>query len=130
MRDHERAPTRRETLHMMGGAIAAGAATMTKARAQAPSIKPASDDVFIVVDVQYDFLPGGALAVKDGDQVIAPINALAKRFAHVVMTQDWHTPGSPSPRATRARSRSRRRSSNTATRCFGRITASRARAGR
>ncbi|MFL5078101.1 MAG: bifunctional nicotinamidase/pyrazinamidase [Microvirga sp.] len=93
MRDHERAPTRRETLHMMGGAIAAGAATMTKARAQAPSIKPANDDVFIVVDVQYDFLPGGALAVKDGDQVIAPINALAKRFAHVVMTQDWHTPG-------------------------------------
>jgi nicotinamidase/pyrazinamidase len=31
--------------------------------------------------------------VKDGDQVIAPINALAKRFAHVVFTQDWHTPG-------------------------------------
>ena len=52
MRDHERAPTRRETLQMMGGAIAAGAATMTKARAQAPSIKPANDDVFIVVDVQ------------------------------------------------------------------------------
>ncbi|MFL4976302.1 MAG: hypothetical protein ACJ8DT_21820, partial [Microvirga sp.] len=88
MRDHERAPTRRETLQMMGGAFAAaGAATMTEARAQAPSIKPANDDVFIVVDVQYDFLPGGALAVKDGDQVIAPINALAKRFAHVVMTQ-------------------------------------------
>ncbi len=63
MRDHERAPTRRETLHMMSGAIAAGAATMTEARAQAPSIKPANDDVFIVVDVQYDFLPGGALAV-------------------------------------------------------------------
>ena len=92
MGDHERAPTRRETLQMMGGAIAAGAATMTKARAQAPSIKPANDDVFIVVDVQYDFLPGGALAVKDGDQVIAPINALAKKFAHVIMTQDWHTP--------------------------------------
>src|SRR5215212_5774569 len=80
MRDHERAPTRRETLHMMGGAIAAGAATMTKARAQAPSIKPANDDVFIVVDVQYDFLPGGALAVKNGDEVIAPSNAGKKPF--------------------------------------------------
>ena len=59
----------------------------------AQPIRPGQDDVFIVVDVQYDFLPGGALAVKDSDQVIAPINALAKRFPHVVLTQDWHTPG-------------------------------------
>ena len=51
------------------------------------------DDVLIAVDVQYDFLPGGALAVPDGDAVIAPINALAERFAHVVLTQDWHPPG-------------------------------------
>ncbi|MET0529524.1 MAG: nicotinamidase, partial [Microvirga sp.] len=43
-----------------------------------------------VVDVQYDFLPGGALAVPDGDAVIAPINRLAKAFSHVVLTQDWH----------------------------------------
>ncbi len=56
-------------------------------------IEPGREDVFIVVDVQYDFLPGGALAVPDGDAVIAPINALARRFAHVVLTQDWHTPG-------------------------------------
>ena len=55
-------------------------------------IDPARD-VFIVVDVQYDFLPGGALAVPDGDAVIAPINALAQRFPHVVLTQDWHPPG-------------------------------------
>ena len=47
-------------------------------------------DVLIVVDVQNDFLPGGTLAVPDGDAVIAPINALAHRFAHVVLTQDWH----------------------------------------
>jgi nicotinamidase/pyrazinamidase len=53
-------------------------------------IEPARDDVLIVVDVQYDFLPGGALAVPDGDAVIAPINALARRFRHVVLTQDWH----------------------------------------
>ena len=49
-------------------------------------------DVFIVVDVQNDFLPGGALAVPHGDGVIAPINALAKKFAHVILSQDWHAP--------------------------------------
>ena len=49
-----------------------------------------STDVLIIVDVQNDFLPGGALAVPDGDAVIAPIRALAERFEHVVLTQDWH----------------------------------------
>jgi nicotinamidase/pyrazinamidase len=57
------------------------------------AITPGPSDVFIVVDVQYDFLPGGALAVPDGDAVIAPINRLAKLFRHVVLTQDWHAPG-------------------------------------
>jgi nicotinamidase/pyrazinamidase len=56
-------------------------------------LSPGDKDVLIVVDVQYDFLPGGALAVPDGDAVIAPINRLAKVFRHVVLTQDWHTPG-------------------------------------
>ena len=56
-------------------------------------ITPSPADVLIVVDVQYDFLPGGALAVPDGFAVIAPINALARRFRHVVLTQDWHPPG-------------------------------------
>ncbi|WP_243368661.1 bifunctional nicotinamidase/pyrazinamidase [Microvirga solisilvae] len=50
-------------------------------------------DVLIVVDVQYDFLPGGSLAVPDGDGVIAPINRLAHAFRHVVLTQDWHPQG-------------------------------------
>jgi nicotinamidase/pyrazinamidase len=49
--------------------------------------------VLIVVDVQNCFLPGGSLAVKDGDQVIPVINRIAKGFANVVLTQDWHTPG-------------------------------------
>jgi nicotinamidase/pyrazinamidase len=49
-------------------------------------------DALIVVDVQNCFLPGGSLAVKDGDQVIPVINRLAPAFANVVMTQDWHTP--------------------------------------
>jgi nicotinamidase/pyrazinamidase len=49
-------------------------------------------DVLLVIDVQNDFCKGGALEVPDGDAVVAPINALARRFAHVVLTQDWHTP--------------------------------------
>lgn len=54
---------------------------------------PSASDVLIVVDVQNDFLPGGALAVPRGDAVIEPINALAARFEHIVLSQDWHTPG-------------------------------------
>ena len=51
------------------------------------------EDALIVVDVQYDFLPGGNLAVAGGDEVIEPINALAARFTNVVQTQDWHPAG-------------------------------------
>lgn len=49
-------------------------------------------DVLLVVDVQYDFCPGGALAVPDGDAVVPVINRLSNAFAHVVLTQDWHPP--------------------------------------
>ncbi len=48
------------------------------------------DDVLLVVDVQRDFLPGGPLAVPDGDAVVAPINRLGTLFDHVLLTQDWH----------------------------------------
>ncbi len=44
----------------------------------------------VVVDIQYDFLPGGALAVPEGDSVIPVINALMPKFDLVVATQDWH----------------------------------------
>ena len=47
-------------------------------------------DVLVVVDVQNDFCPGGALAVRDGDAVIEPIHRAAQRFDHVILTQDWH----------------------------------------
>ena len=47
-------------------------------------------DVLIVVDVQNDFCPGGALAVPHGDEVIEPIHRVAPRFAHIILTQDWH----------------------------------------
>jgi len=50
-------------------------------------------DALIVVDMQNDFLPGGSLAVAKGDLIVSPINGLARRFAGVVLTQDWHTPG-------------------------------------
>jgi nicotinamidase/pyrazinamidase len=52
-----------------------------------------SDDVLLVVDVQNDFCPGGALAVPRGDEVVAVINNLAEKFQHVVLTQDWHPRG-------------------------------------
>jgi len=46
-----------------------------------------------VVDVQNCFMPGGSLAVNDGDKIVPIINRLAPAFEHVVLTQDWHTPG-------------------------------------
>jgi nicotinamidase/pyrazinamidase len=57
------------------------------------NISIGDDDVLLVVDVQNDFCPGGALAVPGGDEVVPVINALAQRFAHVVLTQDWHPAG-------------------------------------
>lgn len=57
------------------------------------TVTPAASDALIVVDVQNDFCPGGSLAVADGDAVVPVINALAQRFANVVLTQDWHPAG-------------------------------------
>jgi nicotinamidase/pyrazinamidase len=53
----------------------------------------------IVIDVQNDFCPGGALAVPGGDEIIAGINTLMNKFDAVVLTQDWH-PAGPSSFAT------------------------------
>ena len=50
----------------------------------------AESEALIVIDVQNDFCPGGALAVDDGDAVVAPINALFDAFPVRVLTQDWH----------------------------------------
>jgi len=60
------------------------------------NLQPA--DALLVIDVQNDFCPaingvGGALAVAEGDQVVPIINALAKKFDHVILTQDWHPTG-------------------------------------
>ncbi|MEA2786969.1 MAG: nicotinamidase/pyrazinamidase [Candidatus Eremiobacteraeota bacterium] len=48
------------------------------------------DDALVIVDVQHDFLPGGALGVAEGERIFAPIDALALRFARVYATRDWH----------------------------------------
>jgi nicotinamidase/pyrazinamidase len=50
-------------------------------------------DVLIVVDMQNDFMPGGALAVGGGDAIVPLVNQLAQNFANVVLTQDWHPKG-------------------------------------
>jgi len=63
----------------------------------APSVTVVDSDVLIVVDMQNDFMPSGALPVEGGDEIIDPINSLAEDFSRhggvVVMTQDWHPPG-------------------------------------
>jgi nicotinamidase/pyrazinamidase len=50
-------------------------------------------DALLVVDVQEDFLPGGALAVARGDEIVPLVNRVAAQFAVVVLTQDWHPAG-------------------------------------
>ncbi|MCA0929456.1 bifunctional nicotinamidase/pyrazinamidase [Ruegeria profundi] len=47
----------------------------------------------LVIDVQNDFCPGGALAVSGGDEIVAPINAMMDDFDVVILTQDWHPEG-------------------------------------
>ena len=49
-----------------------------------------ANEVLLVVDVQNDFMPGGALGVARGDEIVPLVNRLARRFSHVVLTQDWH----------------------------------------
>ncbi len=52
-----------------------------------------ADKALIVIDVQNDFCPGGALAVNGGDDIVPLINAMAPEFEHMVLTQDWHPAG-------------------------------------
>jgi nicotinamidase/pyrazinamidase len=80
----------------LGGAAAAAAMVTgltSTALAQGAKLKPGAQDVLLVVDVQNCFVPGGTLPVNGGDQIVPLINPLARAFEHVVLTQDWHTPG-------------------------------------
>lgn len=56
-------------------------------------IRPGTNDVLLIVDIQNDFCPGGALAVPDGDAVIPVVNRVAESFEHIILTQDWHPRG-------------------------------------
>src|SRR3984893_1549851 len=84
-------PDRRRIL--AGLATTAAMAVVSRQAEAAASIKIDDAAALLVIDVQNCFLPGGSLAVKDGEQVVPVINKIAKGFANVVMTQDWHTPG-------------------------------------
>lgn len=56
-------------------------------------MKRSERDVLLIIDVQNDFCPGGALAVPHGDEIVPAVNRLATEFPHVVLTQDWHPHG-------------------------------------
>lgn len=60
-------------------------------------VRPGPGDALVVVDMQNDFMPGGALAVKDGDTILHGVNEVMEIFRAsrlpIVLTQDWHTPG-------------------------------------
>jgi nicotinamidase/pyrazinamidase len=58
----------------------------------ASAISINDQDVLLAIDLQADFMPGGALAVERGDEIVPVINRLARRFESVVVTQDWHPP--------------------------------------
>ncbi len=68
-------------------------------------IRPGNDDLLLIVDVQSDFCPGGALAVAEGDAVVPIINRFTERFDHVALTQDWHPNGHSSFAASHPGSR-------------------------
>jgi nicotinamidase/pyrazinamidase len=51
------------------------------------------NSLLLVIDVQNDFCPGGSLAVSGGDEIVPVINRMARDYAHVVLTQDWHPEG-------------------------------------
>lgn len=52
-----------------------------------------TDRALVVIDVQNDFCPGGALAVEGGDEIVPIVNRMIAEFPHVILTQDWHPPG-------------------------------------
>ncbi|AGG73159.1 nicotinamidase [Sinorhizobium meliloti] len=64
------------------------------ADAARPDLREAmADEALIVIDMQNDFCPGGALAVEGGDEIVPAVNRLIDASPHVVLTQDWHPAG-------------------------------------
>jgi len=58
-----------------------------------PPAIDAETDILVIVDIQNDFCPGGALAIPEGDAAARLAGRLSERFAHVMLTQDWHPAG-------------------------------------
>ena len=75
----------------LGAASVVGAATKFSVAFARGAISPGENAVLLVIDMQNCFLPGGTLPVKGGNEIIPIINELGKKFANIVMTQDWHT---------------------------------------
>jgi nicotinamidase/pyrazinamidase len=94
--------SRRHLVHGLAGGLAGVLLASSRLAFAQGSIAVDDKSVLIVVDVQNCFLTGGSLAVKDGEQVVPVINRIAQKFAHVVLTQDWHTPGHVSFASTHA----------------------------
>lgn len=82
---------RRHLMLALGASVSAGMFAKAAVAQNAAKVSAGSKSVLIVVDVQNCFVPGGSLAVKDGDQIVPLINRIAKGFRNVVLTQDWHT---------------------------------------
>lgn len=74
---------------MLAGIDAAVTGTYPQKDRKETAMRP-SDEALVVIDVQNDFCPGGALAVADGDAILPRVNALMDDFAVKVLTQDWH----------------------------------------
>jgi nicotinamidase/pyrazinamidase len=66
---------------------------ISRKRKDEMQVKITERDLLLIVDVQNDFCPSGALAVPHGDEVVSAINRLSRLFQHVVLTQDWHPRG-------------------------------------
>src|SRR5215813_12704202 len=84
---------RREFLAGAAGLVAGGLLARPGIADAQGMAKRGDGDLLVVVDVQNDFMPGGALPVKEGDQIVPLVNTIAAKFTNVILTQDWHTPG-------------------------------------
>jgi nicotinamidase/pyrazinamidase len=83
---------RRQMLHLAGSGLLGALLGDTALAAPTAKVVPGETDALVIVDVQNCFVPGGSLAVTGGDTIVPLINRLAKSFANVILTQDWHTP--------------------------------------
>lgn len=82
----------RDEMHLMEIEKDAGLVPLTLYEKLA-TFEPGDRDALVLIDVQHSFMPGGALGVTGGDEIIAPIVDIAGLFDNLVLTQDWHPRG-------------------------------------